>query len=117
MADECETNYDEIKDAKAYLFIEKIFSEPYEKIELIERGNNNMSQNQLKVIMNSPIVIKSPHVQRAEVIECFSLNINPDVDENYDIEEEAPEIAVDHKDNKYDNERHQDSSGAIFYKN
>ena len=73
-----------------------------------------MSPNQLKVIMNSPVMIKSPHVQRAELIECFSLNINTDVEENEDGKEEAPEVAVDHKDIKYDNEEHQDSSGAIF---
>jgi hypothetical protein len=57
-----------------------------------------MSPIQLKLIMNSPVVIKSPHVQRAELIECFALKINPDVEENEDGKDEAPEVAEDHKD-------------------
>ena len=76
-----------------------------------------MRPDLLSVIIISPVVIKSPHVHRALLMECFTLNINPDVDENQDGEEEAPEVAVDHKDMKNDNEGHQDSNGAMFYKN
>lgn len=76
-----------------------------------------MRPDQVSVIIISPAVIKSPHVHRALLLECFSLNINPDVDESQYIEEEAPEVAVDHKDMKYDNKGHQDSSGTIFQKN
>ena len=76
-----------------------------------------MRPDLLSVIILSPVVIKSPHVHRALLMECFTLNMNPDFDENYYGEEEAPEVAVDDKDMKYDNEGHQDSNGAIFYKN
>ena len=59
-------------------------------------------------------MINSQHVQRAELIGSFALNINPDVEEN---EEETPEVAEDHQDYKSDNLADQEPRGAIFEEN
>jgi hypothetical protein len=69
------------------------------------------------VTKNSPVVINSQHVQRAELIGSFALNINPDAEDNEDGEEEAPEVDVDNQDDKSDNEGDQEPRGAIFEEN
>jgi hypothetical protein len=56
-------------------------------------------------------------VQRAELIGSFTLNINPDAEDNEDGEEEAPEVDVDNQDDKSDNEGDQEPRGAIFEEN
>ena len=116
MPDEGETNYDKMKDRKAHQFVEKIISGTVEKVELEERGKHKKSNpKQRKVTKNSPVVINSQHVQRAELIGSFALNINPDVENNED--GEAPEVASDNQYDNSDNEGDQEPRGAIFEEN
>lgn len=119
LPDEGETNYDKMKDRKAHQFVEKIISGTVEKVELEERGKHKKSNpKQRKVTKNSPVVINSQHVQRAELIGSFALNINPDAeDNNEDGEEEAPEVVEGNQDDKSDNEGDEEPRGAIFEEN
>lgn len=87
-----------MRDSKAHQFVEKIISGKVEKVELEERGKRKKSNpKQRKVTKNSPVVINSQHVQRAELIGSFALNINPDVDEEvqeFDGDDDAPEVTA-----------------------
>ena len=118
LPDEGETNYDKMKDRKAHQFVEKIISGTVEKVELEERGQLKRSNpKQRKVTKNSPVVINSQHVQRAELIGSFALNINPDVEGNEDGEVETPELEEDYQEDNSDNEGGQEPRGAIFEEN
>lgn len=68
-----------MKDRKAHQFVEKIISGTVEKVELETHGGRRKSNSKSrKVSKNSPVVINSQHVQRAELIGSFALNVNPD---------------------------------------
>jgi hypothetical protein len=117
LPDEGETNYDKMRDHKAHQFVEKIINGKVEKVELEERGKRKKSNpKQRKVTKNSPVIINSQHVQRAELIGSFALNVNPDQVEDNQAnveEEEAPEVTV----NETDNQEQQNPRGAIYEEN